>query len=76
MTQSVVLSKEEIEALTQYKVPTMQLNVLRRQGFYRAHIGRHGVILERSHYEAVSRGQDEAPGTPRKVARLTNLRAA
>lgn len=74
--QSIILSPEEIEAITQYKNATMQLEVLRRRGFYRAYIGRRGVILERSHYEAVTRGQDEAPAAPRKVAKLTNLRAA
>ena len=74
---SIVLSPDEIEAITQYKTPTMQLDVLRRRGFYRAYIGRKGVVLERTHYEAVSRGQDDAPAAPpRKVARLTNLRAA
>ncbi len=73
---SIVLSVEEIEQLTGYKLATMQLERLRKDGFYRARIGRHGVVLERAHYEAVSRGQDEAPSTQRKVARLTNLRAA
>ena len=73
----IILSPEEIEAITQYKLTTMQLDVLRRRGFYRAYIGRKGVILERAHYDAVTRGQDEAPATPpRKVARLTNMRAA
>lgn len=73
---SIVLTTGEIEALTGYKLATMQLDRLRKDGFYRARIGRSGVILERSHYEAVTRGQDEAPSVPRKVARLTNLRAA
>lgn len=74
---SIVLSAEEIEAITQYKVPTMQLEVLRRRGFYRAYIGRKGVILERGHYDAVVAGQDAAPSAaPRKVARLSNIRAA
>ncbi len=71
----IVLSAEEIEAITQYKVPTMQLEVLRRRGFHRAYIGRKGIVLERGHYDAVVAGRDAAPAAPRKVARLTNLRA-
>lgn len=74
---SIVLTPEEIEAITQYKTPTMQLDVLRRRGFYRAYIGRKGVVLERGHYDAVVAGQDApAAAAPRKVARLTNIRAA
>jgi len=74
---SIVLTEEELVAITGYKLSTMQLDVLRRRGFYRAYIGRKGVILERSHYEAVTRGQDDAPAAlPRKVAKLTHMRAA
>ena len=73
---TIVLTPEEIEAITHYKLPTMQLDVLRRRGFYRAYIGRKGVVLERGHHDAVVAGQDAAPATQRKVARLTNLRAA
>lgn len=58
---TITLTTEEIEALTQYKAPTAQLNELRRQGFYRARMGRRGVVLERGHYEAVVSGRDAAP---------------
>jgi hypothetical protein len=73
---SIVLSTEEIEALTGYKLATMQLERLRKDGFYRARIGRRGVILERSHYDAVTRGEDSASPAPRKVANLSHLRPA
>jgi hypothetical protein len=52
---SLILGPEEIQALTGYRVPSKQLEELRRQGFWRARrapiTGR--VILERSHYHAV-----------------------
>jgi hypothetical protein len=54
-------------------VPTKQLNVLHARGFVRAYIGRHGVILERAHYEAVSRGELQAP---RRAANLAFLKQA
>lgn len=73
---SIVLSVEEIEQLTGYKLATMQLERLRKDGFYRARIGRQGVVLERSHYEAVSRGQDSAPMKPSKTVNLSHLKAA
>ncbi|MDN8617806.1 hypothetical protein [Variovorax ginsengisoli] len=73
---SIVLTTDEIEALTGYKLATMQLERLRRDGFYRARMGRHGVVLERTHYEAVTRGQDAETPAPRKVANLSHLRPA
>ena len=76
MSDGVILTKEEIEALTGYQVSTKQLDVLRRRGFHRAFISRRGsVVLERTHYEAVSRGEDQAPGKTKK-ANLTFLRTA
>ena len=65
---TIVLTPEEIFALTQYKVPTMQLNELRRQGFYRARMGRRGLVLERGHYDAVVAGH-----TAESVKRALNL---
>lgn len=73
---SIVLSTVEIEALTGYKLATMQLDVLRRRGFYRACIGRHGVVLTRAHFDAVESGQDAEKIAPRKVANLSHLRPA
>jgi hypothetical protein len=73
---SIVLTEEELVALTGYKLATMQLDVLRRRGFYRACIGRHGVVLTRAHYEAVEGGKDAEPAVGRKVANLSHLRPA
>lgn len=68
----LTLSPEELFALTGYELATKQLNVLRAAGFTRARIGRKGVVLERSHYEAVTRGEN-AP--TRKTINLAHLRA-
>ncbi len=54
---SVILTREEIEALSGYQWPSKQLAELKRQGFYRARIGpAGGVLVERAHYEAVCVG--------------------
>jgi len=73
---TIVLSNEEIIQLTGYRLATMQLDRLRKDGFYRARMGRRGVVLERSHYLAITGGQDVAPTTQRKVANLSHLRPA
>ena len=73
---SIIFSKDELVNLTGYKVPALQLEVLRRDGFYRARMGRHGVVLERSHYDAVTQGKDTVSQAPRKVANLSHLRPA
>lgn len=59
---SVVLTQDEIHSLTGYKRPGDQLRELKRQGFYRARIGRvtGEVILERPHYDAVCIGAGTA----------------
>ena len=75
MSESITLTDAELEAITGYKVATKQLNVLHRRGFLRAFIDRTGsVVLERTHYEAVSRG--ELLTKPAKVANLSIFRAA
>ena len=62
---SVILTADELVALTTYTQPARQLRELHRQGFSRARIGRTGaVILERAHYEAVAAGKI-APEAPR-----------
>lgn len=62
----VVLTHEEVAALTTYVQPSAQLAELRRQGFWRARLGRHGrVILERAHYEAVCAGTEPPQRQPR-----------
>jgi hypothetical protein len=73
VTDGITLSEAEIQSLTGYKNATKQLNVLHNRGFLRAYIGRNGVVLERAHYEAVSRGEVH---TPAKKANLSFLRTA
>jgi len=72
----IIFSKDELITLTGYKVPSMQLEVLHRRGFYRACMGRNGVVLTRAHFEAVEHGQDSVSAPPRKVANLSHLRPA
>lgn len=70
----IKLSEDELQALTGYERATKQLAVLRDRGFVRAYIDRHGhVVLERAHYEAVSRGELHAPA---KAANLSFLKRA
>ncbi|MES2973343.1 MAG: DUF4224 domain-containing protein [Pseudomonadota bacterium] len=70
----ITLSEAELEALTDYQHATKQLQVLHRRGFVRAYINRSGaVVLERSHYEAVTRGEVQ---NARKAANLHFLRPA
>lgn len=77
MTADIILSEAEIQALTGYESATKQLQVLRARGFARAFINRLGsVVLERTHYEAVSRGEAAESGKPRKAADLTFLNRA
>lgn len=55
---SITLTPDELEAITGYRLATKQLNVLHNRGFLRAYINRKGeLVLERAHYEAVSRGE-------------------
>jgi hypothetical protein len=71
---TITLSPDELSALTGYEQPCKQLDTLRRRGFYRAYIARKGgVVLERTHYEAVSRGQD-AIKKPEKSANISFMR--
>lgn len=73
-TSELTLSDEELFELTAYKQATKQLNVLHHRGFTRAYINRDGrVILERSHYDAVTRGELIAP---RRGANLSVFRKA
>ena len=61
---AIVLDDDELRAITRYSQPCKQLAELHRQGFYRARMGRVGVVLlERAHYEAVCAGRvvAEAP---------------
>ncbi|WP_322470258.1 DUF4224 domain-containing protein [Hydrogenophaga sp. SNF1] len=71
----ILLSDADVEALTGYSIATKQLQVLHRRGFHRAYINRRGqVVLERSHYESVSRGEAAAQAGQLKAANLTMFR--
>ena len=65
----LLLSTEEIEALTGYRRPHEQITELHRQGFHRARRNRLGqVVLERGHYDSVvaaRAGAVEEPGRPK-----------
>lgn len=57
---SITLTEQELIAITGYEQPCKQLRTLHNRGFYRAYIARKGgVILERSHYEAVTKGEEQ-----------------
>lgn len=74
---SITLTPDELAAITGYRVATKQLQVLHRRGFTRAYIARTGaVVLERTHYEAVSRGEVQNSNLGRKSANLAFLRSA
>lgn len=74
MSVTITLTEAELEAITGYTQSCKQLNVLHTRGFARAYISRKGgVVLERVHYETVSRGENERPV---KVAKLGFLHKA
>lgn len=50
------LTPEEIDSITQSRQLRKQLEELREQGYWRARLGRKGIILETAHYEAVCAG--------------------
>jgi Domain of unknown function (DUF4224) len=57
----LLLTPEELLALTGYRRPAAQLAELHRQGFARARQDRIGrVVLERAHYLAVCAGHTQA----------------
>jgi len=73
MTSDLTLSEAEIVRLTGYEQPCKQLATLKARGFHRAYIARKGgVVLERTHYEAVSRG--ESSGGIVKAANVSFMR--
>lgn len=75
LVSAITLSPDEIEALTGYANATKQLQVLHRRGFLRAYINRKGmVVVNRTHYEAVTRG--EVHNAAKKTANLSFLRPA
>lgn len=55
---TITLTSQELAEVTGYEQSTKQLNVLHKRGFHRAFINRLGfVTLERTHYEAVCKGE-------------------
>ena len=68
----LILSPDEVQALTGYKTAPRQLAELHRQGYWRARrapiTGR--VIVERAHYDAVCAGQDKPAPKLRAVPQL------
>lgn len=57
----LTLSPAELFELTRYKRAADQLRELHQRGFARAYIRAGDVVLERAHYEAVCRGESQAP---------------
>ncbi len=66
MDSSLLLSEDDLEALTGYVQPSRQLKALHRLGYFRARVSpRTGrIVLERAHYHAVAEGRTEATGAP------------
>ena len=68
----LILSPDELHALTGSKRAAAQLAALKQRGFWRAYVNNGGrLILERAHYEAVCRGGD----VERKRPQITPPRA-
>jgi hypothetical protein len=70
--QYLLLTRDELSALTGYSQPARQLLELHKLGFCRARRDRFGqVIVERSHYDAITRSQmAEAPRPKVKPPRV------
>lgn len=63
---SLVLDDAELAEITGgYTRQADQLRILRGRGFYRAEILRGRLVLERSHYDAVTRSQVAEASRPR-----------
>ena len=75
-TEALLLTPEEILALTGYRQPAAQLAELRRQGFQRARRNPAGtVVLERDHYVAVCAGQYGVSPSGEEQPKLRSQRA-
>lgn len=74
---SECLTREQIERMTGYVMPSKQLEVLHQRGFVRAYRNRLGeVILEQSHYDAVTRGQFGAHAPAKPAVNVAFLKRA
>jgi hypothetical protein len=72
-----IIPAAQIERMTGYVLPCKQLDALHQRGFVRAYRNRRGVvILEKSHYDAVTRGQFGAQATARPAVNVAFLRKA
>ena len=73
----ILLSAAEITSITGgYTRKGDQLRVLHERGFFRAAILRGHLVLERSHYEAVTRAQLGEPTTkPRPMLKSQRLKS-
>ena len=72
---ALLMTPDEVHALTGYRRPAQQQAELHRLGYWRARrapiTGR--IVLERAHYEAVCAGADRGPAansTPRQRPQL------
>ena len=70
MMQPATLTAAELREITGYAQPARQLAELRLQGYWRARLGRLGVVLERPHFEAVSQGIAGKPEAARPRVRV------
>jgi hypothetical protein len=52
----IILTRTEIELLTDLVLPRCQVNELQKRDFWRARLVHGKCILERAHYEAVCAG--------------------
>jgi hypothetical protein len=72
-----IISAAQIERMTGYILPCKQLEVLHERGFIRAYRNRRGVvILEQSHYDAVTRGQFGAQAQVKPAVNVAFLKRA
>lgn len=77
MPDSLVLEEAELVAITGgYTRQADQLRVLHQRGFYRAAILRGRLVLERSHYDAVTRAQPAQAAQQRPQRRSERQKAA
>lgn len=74
---SITLEPDELRRITGgYERTADQLRVLHARGFHRAQILKGVLVLERSHYDAVTRGQSLEASPPRPRLKSQRLKAA
>ena len=78
MSSGMILDDDELREVTGgYTRQADQLRVLHQRGFFRAAILRGRLVLERSHYDAVTRGQSsEAAPARRPMLKSQRQKAA